>query len=88
VIRFYLSAVRRAGREGIARLPSETPLEFEAVLAPRLGDAEPDMRALTTAFMEARYSRREVEEDEIGQIRACWQRVRRALRRVGSVLRG
>jgi hypothetical protein len=84
VLYYYLSVVRRAHRQGVDRRGSQTPYEFSADLAPRLAEAEGDMDTLTDAFVQARYSRREVPEMELGRIRGSWQRVRAALRDVKS----
>lgn len=82
VVFYYLSVVRRAHRHGIDRRGAQTPYEFSAELAPLLVEAESDMNDLTHAFVQARYSRHEVPEDEVSGIRANWQRVKRALRSV------
>jgi small-conductance mechanosensitive channel len=80
VIYYYLSVVRRAHRQGIDRRGSQTPHEFSAHLAPRLAEAGSDLETLTDAFVEARYSRHDLPDLEVGRIRASWQRVRAALR--------
>jgi hypothetical protein len=85
VLRYYVSTVRRAERAGVVRLTSQTPHEFDAVLAPRLPDARADMHALTAAFVEARYSRHAIDETRLGLVRASWQRVRTALRHLKAV---
>jgi hypothetical protein len=82
VVFYYLSVVRRAHRHGIDRRGAQTPYEFSAQLAPRLMEAESDMNDLTHAFVQARYSRHEVPEDDVSRIRASWQRVKAALRGV------
>ncbi len=82
VIQYYLSMLRRAGRRGVARQPSQTPGEFDDVLTPRLQEAQADMRNLTDAFVEARYSRREVVPETSARALDNWRRVRAALRRL------
>jgi hypothetical protein len=78
---FYLSLLRRASAQGIVRPPSQTPGEFAGRLSAHVGDAGPDLNALTSAFIEARYSGHHVERERLNPIRAHWQRVRDALRR-------
>jgi hypothetical protein len=80
ILYYYLSVVRRAGRQGVPRRASQTPREFAATLAPRLAEAKGDMETLTDAFVQARYSPRDVPPADVGHIRASWQRVRAALR--------
>lgn len=82
VQRYYRLVVQRAGRHGIEREPSQTPHEYGAVLAGRLGEAEPEFHGLTEAFIEARYSRHPVGEPEVSTARTRWQRIRQALRRM------
>lgn len=80
VVRYYLSLVRRASSQGLPRRPAQTPEEYAASLRPRLPDAQPDLTALTDAFVEARYSRHDVSTDESRQARGNWERLRDALR--------
>lgn len=82
VLFYYLSVVRRAHRHGIERRGAQTPYEFSTELAPRLAESEGDMNALTAAFVQARYSRHEVRQDEVSRVRTSWQRVKDALRKV------
>lgn len=77
---FYLSLIRRAEAQGVSRTASQTPREFAARLSPRVGDAVPDLQALTDAFIEARYSGRPIERERVNPIKAHWRRVRAALR--------
>jgi hypothetical protein len=77
---FYLSLIRRAEAQGVVRSASQTPREFAAGLSPRVGDAGPDLEALTDAFVEARYSGRPMGRDRVNRIKAHWRRVRSALR--------
>ena len=41
---------------------------------------EPEVKALTDAFLQARYSRQEIEEAQAASVRGYWQQIRRALR--------
>ncbi len=77
---FYLSLLRRAQEGGVTRAPSQTPSEFASRLAPRVGEAGPDLDALTDAFIDARYSGHGVERERVSPIKSHWQRVRNALR--------
>jgi hypothetical protein len=77
---FYLSLLRRAQEQGVQRIPSQTPREFAARLAPRVGDAEPDLDGLTDTFIEARYSGHGIEKERVTPVKAQWRRLRNALR--------
>lgn len=83
VLYYYLSIVRRAGRQGLPRRDAQTPAEYEATLLPRLPEAREDFSRLTGAFLEARYSRREVDKERTGPVRGHWQRVKAALQALG-----
>jgi hypothetical protein len=78
---FYLSTVRRAAEAGQPRQQGQTPYEYETALGTRFGELEPDLRGLTEAFVEARYSRRPVEPDDAEAVKPLWQRIKAALRR-------
>lgn len=82
ILHYYLSVSRRAERHGFPRRRSQTPQEFGAVLGPKLRHSEADMRLLTEAFVEARYSRHSFEPSDASRARTSWQRVRAALRLV------
>lgn len=78
---FYLSTVRRAGEQGIKRQDSETPLEYVQDLKKSWPEAEEDLEDLTGAFIQARYSPRPIEKEEIIPVKARWKRVRSRLRK-------
>ncbi len=81
-IRFlYLAAVRRADERGVPRRESETPLEFAVDLKENWPEAETDVDVLTDAFLEARYSRHDIDDDAVGPLRRTWRRMRSQLRR-------
>lgn len=76
---FYLAMIRRGGEQGLSRKPSQTPSEYAVTLENALPSAEEDIDAITQAFIEARYSRREVESRDADLVKATWGRIRRAL---------
>lgn len=78
---FYLSTVRRAADEGVPRAKSETPSEYARDLQAQWPEAGEEIEALTEAFVEARYSARPFEEEELNPIKKIWKRARRAIRR-------
>lgn len=76
---FYLSIVERGARQGIVRPPGATPLEYEAQLEAALPEASADIKRLTQAFLEARYSARTLTRADEQPVRLWWQRVKQAL---------
>ena len=78
---FYVSAARRAAQAGQPRRPAQTPYEYEASLGEHFPDLEPDLSGLTEAFVEARYGREPVEDEDVARVKPLWQRVTAALRR-------
>ena len=77
---FYLSIVRRAGEKGVERMKSETPAEYAHDLKYEWPGAEEEIEALTEAFLEARYSRREFDEEEVNPVKRAWQEIRAMVR--------
>lgn len=78
---FYLSATQRAGQAGQGRQPGQTPYEYRGSLDERFPELEPDLTGLTEAFVQARYSRHPVQQEEVDEVKPLWQRIKRALRR-------
>lgn len=80
VVRYYLSLIRRAGAQGFGRGTGQTPQEYAARLAPHVPEAQGNLTALTTDFIEAQYSRHDITTEQSGRARGRWERVRDALR--------
>jgi hypothetical protein len=80
VRRYYLRAVKEAEDEGVARQPHETPLEFAEQLRTEWPETEGDVRDLTGAFVEARYSEHDIGEQEVSGAESAWRRLVRGLR--------
>ena len=76
---FYLAMIRRAGEQGLARHPSHTPSEYAATLEKGLPTEGEDIESITDAFIQARYSRQEVDSQKADFVKATWERIRRAL---------
>jgi len=77
---FYLAMIRRGGEQGVPRKPSQTPAEYAAALENALPSTEKDVDSITESFVEARYSRREVDGRDADMAKAAWGRIRAALR--------
>ncbi len=77
---FYQAFLRRSGESGLPRSLSQTPLEFASRLDSALPEAEPDIEALTNAFIEARYTPRPVQPEQASRVKEVWEHLRKALR--------
>lgn len=77
---FYLSIVRRAGEKGVERTKNETPAEYARDLKDEWPGAEREIEALTGAFLEARYSRRDFDEEDVNPVKRVWKEVRATVR--------
>ena len=61
------------------RKPSQSPTEYAAALERALPEAVEDIDSITAAFVEARYSRNDVNPGDASAVKATWGRIRRAL---------
>jgi hypothetical protein len=88
VIFYYLAMVRRGGECGALRGKSQTPYEYAARLSGMLrkdpawdGEiVQADLEDITERFLEARYSRHAVDNEQVSRVRQSWQRLKNALR--------
>lgn len=76
---FYLSILYRSAQEGLPRPKWATPLEYEQLLLRELPDVANQVDDLTQAFLEARYSEHDLDDDRVGAVQSVWRSVRRAL---------
>jgi hypothetical protein len=76
---YYLALIRRGGEQGIPRQPAQTPWEYARTLDRALPTAEDDIDQLTDAFVEARYSRHAVGNEDANRVKKTWEKIRRAL---------
>jgi len=78
---FYYQALLQRGKEtGILRGESQTPDEYANRLVPTLPTVEDEIKSLTEAFSEARYSRHSVESEDASAVKVYWERIRRVFR--------
>jgi hypothetical protein len=77
---FYLALVRRGEEGGIPRQDDQTPYEYSRLLDVQVKDVHEDLKAMTEAFVEARYSRHEITSPFATLVQRYWQRINRALR--------
>ncbi|HID51447.1 MAG TPA: DUF4129 domain-containing protein [Anaerolineae bacterium] len=78
---FYLSTVKRASSRGVEREESETPLEFMADLQENWPEASEELDALTDAFLQARYGRHSLSQEDVQRVKKRWQSVKGALKK-------
>ena len=78
---FYLAMLRRNAEQGLSRPPSQTPAEYAIHLEKALPTASEDIQSMTQAFVEARYSRQEIDSRRANAVKETWGRIRRALQR-------
>lgn len=77
---YYLSTLRRAAQRGYPRRKSQTPYEYDTELASNVPQVEVELDRLTDAFVEAQYSRHDIEREREDRLRADWRKIRAALR--------
>ena len=77
---FYLAMIRRGSEQGVVGKPSQSPSEYAVELERALPSAEEDIDSITDAFMEARYSRRDVDSGKVNLVKVAWGRLRGALK--------
>jgi hypothetical protein len=77
---FYLSVCERAARLGYPRPPGITPVEYERYLETRLPLVDPEIKALTGAFLEARYGPRPTTKETVRSVRSGWETLKKKLR--------
>ncbi|HZU86386.1 MAG TPA: DUF4129 domain-containing protein, partial [Anaerolineaceae bacterium] len=82
VIYFYLQLLDKAAARGLTRKPAQTPAQFEQTLVSTLQEVEPEVRGMTDAFSEARYSRHQIEAEQTSLVRRMWNRIMQAFRTV------
>lgn len=80
VRRLYRVLLERAAQAGHPRAPTATPYEYVGDLIPHVAGEEEALSSLTQAFVEARYSRREFQSEEVGWLRRHLDRLRTRLR--------
>jgi hypothetical protein len=78
---FYLSTEKRAAQAGQPRRPSQTPYEYRSTLDGQFPELEPELTGLTDAFIEARYDRRPVQDQDAEAVEPFWKRIKAILRR-------
>ncbi|HOW65919.1 MAG TPA: transglutaminase domain-containing protein [Candidatus Paceibacterota bacterium] len=71
----YGRMLRALAREQVLRQPSQTPLEFLAILPEHFRDAQSDIELVTRAFCEAKYGRQELSPDRLRAVDDALKRI-------------
>jgi len=70
----YRSLMRWAARQGVARVPSQTPLEHLVLLEQKFPQQQDDLKQITEAYLLARYSQKPPSQGEFYRVKKAWQR--------------
>ncbi|GEM_PF-5141755 len=76
---WYGQVVRQGGRTGLPRRPGQTAEEYRAAIHDQVIEAAPSLDALTSAYVEARYSGRDLPAARGTLARDQFRRVRQAM---------
>jgi hypothetical protein len=80
-IRFYFFALLRRGAErGVVRRPAQTPREYAAALSAEAEGIAAELREMTLAFEEARYTDHAIGGNQARRVRSVWDTIRNILR--------
>lgn len=74
----YANVIRLAGQRGFPRPPARTPNEFLPILMRAFPGHEADLARLTEAYVRVHYGELPTEWAELEELRAGWERLRRA----------
>jgi len=75
----YRSLLAWAARRGLARIPSQTPLEYERTLGIAYPELAGEIGIITGAYVEVRYGRVAVAEGVLIKVKSAWERMRTAI---------
>ena len=80
VLLIYLAMVRWNNHNGIYRKGSETPNEYARSLHRLIPEAEPEIKLLTSSFMEARYTRHDITGEQAETMQSAWEHFQEILK--------
>lgn len=82
VLLTFFTMIRRSGQKGIKRAGSQTPYEFATKLEATLPETEEEIDGITDAFVIARYSKTDMDEERVSLTRHYWSKIRNALKSI------
>jgi hypothetical protein len=71
----YRNLLRWAAKKGIARAPSQTPLEHLELMVQKFPQQQDGLKKVTEAYLLARYSQKPISQKEFLTIKKVWQRM-------------
>ena len=82
VIFYYLRLIDRSGEQGIQRRIDQTPYQYAKTLQANLPEVEEDIDGITESFIEARYSRHDINQDHMSLVQRFWRNITRSLKQI------
>jgi len=79
---FFFAMLQKGEVGGLKRGDAQTPHEYAHILELAVPDVDDEIAHLTDAFVEARYSRKDVDDERAGIVKRYWGRIRAALRSI------
>ena len=80
----YRRLVEEAAKRHAHRLASQTPLEYQHVLAARWPEQASEIKAITDGFVKARYTRSEIPSAQVRAIKRIYRKLRTVFRKKPS----
>ena len=77
----YRRLIEEAAKRHAHRRPSQTPSEYQRVLASRWPDQSSQITQMTEGFLKARYTRSDIPRSEAGAIKQIYRRLRTSIRK-------
>jgi hypothetical protein len=69
----YRNLLRWAAKKGIARAPSQTPLEHLELMVQKFPQQQDGLKQVTEAYLLARYSQKPTSQEEFYRVKKVWQ---------------
>ncbi len=79
VRRVYARLLALAAEQGRSRHPSETPLEFEGILADLFPSCPAEIDLITRSYVQVRYGLLPETEEKLEEVRTAWRRLQESV---------
>ena len=80
ILLIYLAMVRWNNQYGIQRRKSQTPFEYAQMIYLLTPDIHDDLATITGFFIEARYTRHPITNDQANQVQSAWENMQQTLK--------
>ena len=77
---YYLAFVKKAENAGIPRQRGQTPYEYAQSIISNLDEGKDGITILTESFVEARYSRHDIQTKDANRIKSTWEAIQGVVR--------